>query len=91
MNINDKNKEQIKLLIEEALYDFAAYLTTRKKIITMSSRHDASDAANALKTFLEKRGLFKEDSDIMRQGCSNRWFAILKRKQKAKKLDRLKI
>ena len=40
-----------------AIYDFAGYLTSRDKRITLSWADDAGPAADAIKVFLEKRGI----------------------------------
>lgn len=40
-----------------AVYDFAGFLTTRDKQLTLSSKDDAAPCAEAVKEFLDKRGI----------------------------------
>ena len=42
--------------VADAIYGFAAWLTTRKKPITFGSGHNCAPAADAVKQFLEKQG-----------------------------------
>ena len=40
-----------------ALFGFGAWLTSRKKPVTMSSKHDAAIVAELIDEFIEKQGL----------------------------------
>lgn len=51
-NRNDGSDEQV-LSSSEAVYGFAAWLTTRKTPITMSSSHDAAAVPRLVHTFCE--------------------------------------
>ena len=43
-----------------AIYDFAGFLTTRDKRVILSGYDEAGPAAEAIKEFLEKRGIFDD-------------------------------
>ena len=51
-------------VIAGALFDFMAWLTTRKERITLSAADDASPAADAIKVFAEMRGLSLDDARV---------------------------
>jgi hypothetical protein len=48
---------QKKLNPAEAVYGFAAYLTTREEPIVMGAAHEAGPAADAVKRFIDTNGL----------------------------------
>jgi len=41
----------------EAVYGFAAWLTTRKEVTTMSTQHDSAPISELVKEFCEVNGL----------------------------------
>ena len=49
--------ESLDHIVSGAIYDFAAFLTTRDERITLSATDNAAPAADAVKAFLELRGV----------------------------------
>ena len=56
-------KVKDKLSPSEALYGFAAWLTTRDEAVTFSSKHDASVAADLVDEFCKVNNLSAPDPD----------------------------
>ena len=52
--------EKLDHIVAGALYDFMGHLTTREEVLTLSEKHDAAPAAEAIKVFLELRGVDAE-------------------------------
>ena len=51
-------------VIAGALFDFMAWLTTRKERISLSAADEAGPAADAIKVFAEMRGLSLDDARV---------------------------
>lgn len=49
--------ERLDHIVAGAIFDFAGFLTTRDERITLSAKDNASPAADAVKAFLELRGV----------------------------------
>ena len=47
----------------EALFGFAAWLTTREEVTTFSSKHDAAPAADLVGEFVKVNGLAEPQED----------------------------
>ncbi len=57
MEENEKLRSETKQIVAGAIYDFAAWLTTREEAITLSKNLPAYPAIDALSEFLTMRGL----------------------------------
>jgi len=51
------SQEKLDHVVSGALYDFMGFLTTGETVLTLSEKHDAAPAADAVKEFLELRGV----------------------------------
>ena len=50
-------------IVSGVLYEFVAYITSRKKSITVSSAHDAVPVVDLLDEFLHERNILVTDPD----------------------------
>lgn len=76
----EREGEQPKVLPSEALYGFAAWLTTRDEAITLGSTHDASVVADVVKQYCEAQGYENPRDDhypknIVAMGGTQTWHA----------------
>ena len=51
------DQEALQQIIAAALYDFGGFITTRQKQLVASATDNAADTVEALKEFMEKRGI----------------------------------
>ncbi len=69
------------ILPGEALFGFAAWLTTRDEPVTFSSRHDAGEAVRLIREFCWRYGISEEVRD-------DRWPGVLKEPHPLERLAR---
>lgn len=58
--------------IAGAVYDFAAYLTTRKEGFSVGSSHDASRMANEVSDWCKARNVDADDANVLHWDDSRR-------------------
>jgi len=55
--LNFKEPETLDAIISGVIYDFSAYLTSRKESITCGAEHEIPQIIEAIKDFMKKRGV----------------------------------
>ena len=75
------DQEALQQIIAAALYDFGGFITTRQKQLVASATDNAADTVEALKEFMEKRGINPcQDVPVLSWQC---WIAAAEGKSNA--------
>ena len=71
--------ERLDHIVAGAIFDFAGFLTTRDERITLSAKDNASPAADAVKAFLELRGVNEKCEPFFPVAGALRWWRVIGR------------
>lgn len=60
------DESKVRSCVAGALFDFTAFLTSRKPRLVLGSEHDVTPAIGALREFAKLRNLSLDEAEVMR-------------------------